>query len=160
MTRTQLEMATLARGVDRAVLRPARYLGSHHRVRTTVLGMGVAAAFAVAMIPVRDTVGAANIALVLVIGVVVDITLPWIPDAAPLVVRIALMLGGVVVIAIGSGFYIGAGLGPGPRDGLMTGLAKRSVGGFSISIRVARTTVEIEMSPSLRARITRVPPPR
>jgi uncharacterized membrane protein YczE len=49
-----------------------------------------------------------------------------------------MMLGGVVVIAIGSGLYIGAGLGPGPRDGLMTGFAKRG-----ISIRLARTSIEV-----------------
>jgi uncharacterized membrane protein YczE len=42
------------------------------------------------------------------------------------------------VIAIGSGLYIGSGLGPGPRDGLMTGLARRG-----LSIRVARTTIEV-----------------
>ena len=52
--------------------------------------------------------------------------------------RIFLMLGGIVVIGIGSGFYIGAGLGPGPRDGLMVGLAKRG-----INIGKARTGVEI-----------------
>ena len=49
-----------------------------------------------------------------------------------------MMLGGVVVIAIGSGLYIGAGLGPGPRDGLMTGLARHG-----LSIRLARTGIEV-----------------
>ena len=49
-----------------------------------------------------------------------------------------MMLGGVVIIAIGSGLYIGAGLGPGPRDGLMTGLARHG-----ISIRLARTGIEV-----------------
>jgi uncharacterized membrane protein YczE len=78
-----------------------------------------------------------------VIGVVVDITLPWIPDFDLIITRTLLMLAGVTVIAIGSGFYIGAGLGPGPRDGLMTGLAKRSIGTWPISIRVARTAVEL-----------------
>ena len=49
-----------------------------------------------------------------------------------------MMLAGVAIIAVGSGLYIGAGLGPGPRDGLMTGLARRGV-----SIRVARTGIEL-----------------
>jgi uncharacterized membrane protein YczE len=49
-----------------------------------------------------------------------------------------MMLSGVVIIAIGSGFYIGSGLGPGPRDGLMTGLARHG-----LSIRVARTGIEL-----------------
>ena len=53
------------------------------------------------------------------------------------------MFGGVVVIAIGTGLYIGAGLGPGPRDGLMTGLAELAIRGRPISIRVARTTIEM-----------------
>ena len=49
-----------------------------------------------------------------------------------------MMLGGVVVIGAGSGLYIGAGLGPGPRDGLMTGLGRHGV-----SIHVARTAIEL-----------------
>jgi uncharacterized membrane protein YczE len=48
------------------------------------------------------------------------------------------MLSGIIMIAFGSGLYIGSGLGPGPRDGLMTGLARRG-----ISIRTARTAVEL-----------------
>ena len=56
------------------------------------------------------------------------------------VLRTALMFGGIVVTGIGSGIYIGAGLGPGPRDGLMTGLAAR---GMRISI--ARTGVEVSI---------------
>ena len=49
-----------------------------------------------------------------------------------------MMLSGVVVVALGSGLYIGSGLGPGPRDGLMTGLAARG-----IPLRVARTGIEV-----------------
>lgn len=94
-------------------------------------------------IPLRERVGLGTLLNAVVIGLVVDATLPWVPDAELIVVRTALMLGGVTLIAIGSGFYIGAGLGPGPRDGLMTGLAKRSPAGRSISIRVARTSVEL-----------------
>jgi uncharacterized membrane protein YczE len=48
------------------------------------------------------------------------------------------MLGGIVLVAIGSGFYIGAGLGPGPRDGLMTGLARRG-----LSLAWVRAGIEI-----------------
>lgn len=77
------------------------------------------------------------------IGVVVDLTAPLIPETDHLVIRVTMMLGGVVLIAVGSGFYIGAGLGPGPRDGLMTGLARHTALGRSISIRVARTFVEL-----------------
>ncbi len=94
-------------------------------------------------IPLRERPGLGTLLNAVVIGLVVDVTLPWIPESDLIVTRTLLMLGGVTVIAIGSGFYIGAGLGPGPRDGLMTGLAKRSIGGWQISIRVARTAVEL-----------------
>jgi len=94
-------------------------------------------------IPLRERPGLGTLLNAIVIGLVVDLTLPWVPDSANLTMRFALMIGGVVVIAVGSGFYIGAGLGPGPRDGLMTGLAKRHMFGRQISIRAARTGVEI-----------------
>ena len=68
----------------------------------------------------------------------VDLVLPMLPSTDHLVPRIAMMIGGILLIAVGSGFYIGAGLGPGPRDGLMTGLARRG-----LSIRVARTGIEV-----------------
>lgn len=89
-------------------------------------------------IPLGETMGLGTILNAVVIGVVVDIALPLLPEPELIVVRTAMMIGGVVVIAIGSGLYIGAGLGPGPRDGLMTGFAKRG-----ISIRFARTAIEI-----------------
>ena len=94
-------------------------------------------------IPLRERPGLGTLLNATVIGVVVDITLPLIPDTSLIVTRSLLMLGGVTVIAVGSGFYIGAGLGPGPRDGLMTGLAKRSIGGRQISVRASRTAVEL-----------------
>lgn len=94
-------------------------------------------------IPLSERPGLGTLLNAVVIGVVVDLTLPLIPEMSGLVPRLALMVGGVVIIAAGSGLYIGSGLGPGPRDGLMTGLAKRSIGRRQISIGVARTTVEL-----------------
>ena len=61
------------------------------------------------------------------------------PDSDFLLARVAYLAAGMLFIAFGSGLYIGAELGSGPRDGLMLGLNKR----FGISIRLARTTVEI-----------------
>jgi uncharacterized membrane protein YczE len=52
--------------------------------------------------------------------------------------RIPMLLGGILLVALGSALYIGSGLGPGPRDGIMTGLAARG-----IQIRVARTFIEV-----------------
>ena len=94
-------------------------------------------------IPLHERPGLGTILNAIVIGLVVDLTAPLIPETDLLVIRIPMMLGGVVLIAVGSGFYIGAGLGPGPRDGLMTGLAKHTALGRSISIRAARTFVEL-----------------
>ena len=94
-------------------------------------------------VPLHERPGLGTILNAIVIGVVVDLTAPLIPETNLLVIRITMMLGGVVLIAVGSGFYIGAGLGPGPRDGLMTGLAKHTALGRSISIRAARTFVEL-----------------
>ena len=89
-------------------------------------------------IPLGETMGLGTVLNAIEIGLVVDLVLPLLPEPELIVARTAMMLGGVVVIAIGSGLYIGAGLGPGPRDGLMTGFAKRG-----ISIQFARTTIEL-----------------
>ncbi len=105
-------------------------------VGTVIILTGVA--LLVLWIPLRERMGIGTALNAVEIGIVVDLVLPHLPADAPFGVRLTMMLGGVVVIAVGSGFYIGAGLGPGPRDGLMTGLAKRGW-----SIRVARTGIEI-----------------
>lgn len=79
-------------------------------------------------IPLRERFGLGTILNVALIGNVLNVTLLVLPDplgALPL--RWAAMLGGVTLIGIGSGLYIGAGMGPGPRDGLMTGLARRGL---------------------------------
>lgn len=76
-------------------------------------------------IPLRERPGIGTLCNAVVIGLVVDATLWAMPEMHQLAPRIALMLLGPVVVAVGSGYYIGAGLGPGPRDGLMTGLARR-----------------------------------
>ena len=63
------------------------------------------------------------------------------PDTVEsLAIRWTMLLGGILMVAIGSGFYIGAGLGPGPRDGLMTGIARRGV-----NIGFARFGIEISV---------------
>lgn len=105
-------------------------------VGTVIILTGVA--ILVLWIPLREQPGLGTILNALEIGIVVDLVLPLIPDPELLVPRLAMMAGGIVVIAIGSGLYIGAGLGPGPRDGLMTGLARRG-----ISVRLARTGIEV-----------------
>ena len=78
-------------------------------------------------IPLRETPGLGTVLNAVEIGLVVDLVLPLVPEPAGLPARLAMMFVGVVVIGIGSAAYIGAGLGPGPRDGLMTGIAKRGI---------------------------------
>jgi uncharacterized membrane protein YczE len=89
-------------------------------------------------VPLREQPGLGTVLNAVEIGLVVDLVLPIIPDPDQLVVRFAMMLGGVVLIGLGSGCYIGAGLGPGPRDGLMTGISRHGVLG-----RAARTGIEV-----------------
>jgi uncharacterized membrane protein YczE len=89
-------------------------------------------------IPLRQRPGFGTVANAVVVGLVMQAALDaWSkPDA--LAAQIALMLGGVLLNGIATGMYIGARLGPGPRDGLMTGLAARGH-----SIRVVRTGIEV-----------------
>jgi uncharacterized membrane protein YczE len=91
-------------------------------------------------IPLGEQMGLGTVLNAIEIGIVVDLVLPLLPGPDLLIARAPMMLGGVVLIAIGSGLYIGAGLGPGPRDGLMTGMARRGV-----SIRFARTAIELSV---------------
>jgi uncharacterized membrane protein YczE len=68
----------------------------------------------------------------------INLTIFVIPQPRELPVRALTLLAAVVLNGVATGAYIGAGLGPGPRDGLMTGLARRG-----LSIRVARTGIEL-----------------
>jgi len=76
-------------------------------------------------IPIRERPGLGTLLNVLVIGLVVDGTLAVVDAPDALWQRIAFLVAGIFVFGPGSGLYIGSGLGPGPRDGLMTGLARR-----------------------------------
>jgi uncharacterized membrane protein YczE len=89
-------------------------------------------------IPLRQRPGLGTISNVIVIGVVVDIMLAIASPVHAFPAQLALMLSAVVLNGVATGLYIGAGLGPGPRDGLMTGLAARGH-----SIRVVRTGIEL-----------------
>jgi len=89
-------------------------------------------------IPLRQRPGLGTLSNVVVIGLVINLTLASLPAPHELAVRVAAMLGGVVLNGIATGAYIGAGLGPGPRDGVMTGFAARGH-----SIRVVRTAIEV-----------------
>ncbi|WDV50305.1 hypothetical protein PV963_07985 [Streptomyces coeruleorubidus] len=98
----------------------------------------VGAAVLLAWIPLRQRPGLGTISNVLVIGVAMDATLALVPDAHGLAVRGTLLVTGIVLNGAATGLYIAARFGPGPRDGLMTGLHQRT----GVSIRVVRTVIE------------------
>ena len=90
-------------------------------------------------IPLRQMPGLGTVANVIVIGVASDVGLALFERPDSLVARTALLLGGIVLNGLAGALYIGAQLGPGPRDGLMTGLVRRT----GWSVRVVRTSIEL-----------------
>lgn len=99
----------------------------------------VAVVVLLAWIPMRQMPGLGTLANTLLLGPFADINLALLdtPDSLP--VRCAYLLGGVLLCALATALYVGAQLGPGPRDGLMTGLARRT----GWSIRRVRTVIEV-----------------
>jgi uncharacterized membrane protein YczE len=91
-----------------------------------------------AWIPLRNRPGIGTVANVVVIAITVDAGLAILHTPTSLPVRVAMMVGAVVLNAISTVLYIGAGFGPGPRDGLMTGLVVRT----GLSVRLVRTSLE------------------
>jgi len=92
-----------------------------------------------AWIPLRQWPGLGTISNAIVIGLVTDLTLSTVERPDELWLRIVFMLAGIVVNALAGALYIGAQFGPGPRDGLMTGLVRRT----GLSVRLVRTTIEV-----------------
>lgn len=97
--------------------------------------------FAVLMlwIPLRQWPGLGTVANAVLIGVATDTTLRLLSSPDALAARTALLLGGVLLNGVAGALYIGSQLGPGPRDGLMTGIARRT----GLSIRLVRTGLEV-----------------
>lgn len=100
---------------------------------------GVAVIALAVWIPLRQRPGIGTIANVIVIGIVADLTLAVLPDQQFLPAQLGVLGAGILMNAIATGLYIGAGLGPGPRDGLMTGLSRIT----GRSIRFVRTIIEV-----------------
>ncbi|MGW5558613.1 membrane protein YczE [Micromonospora sp. NPDC003944] len=102
--------------------------------------IGVGALVLLLWIPLRQRPGLGTVSNVVVIGLVVDATLALLPPGGPLSVRIAMLVTGIVANGAATALYLGARLGPGPRDGLMTGYVARRPGR---SIRLVRTVIEV-----------------
>lgn len=116
-------------------------------VRSTGLGFGTVVALTsvlvlLAWVPLRQRPGIGTVANVVVISLAIGPGLAataWlVPDPGP-VARVALALGGIVLNGMATAAYIGVRLGPGPRDGLMTGLVQRT----GWSVRLVRTAIEV-----------------
>jgi uncharacterized membrane protein YczE len=99
------------------------------------------AAVLLAWIPLRQKPGIGTVSNVFVIGFAVDATLALMPDLDLLGAQVSLLAISVILNAIAGAAYIGAGLGPGPRDGLMTGLVRRTGG----SVGRIRTGIELSV---------------
>ena len=89
-------------------------------------------------IPLRQRPGPGTLANAVLVGAFVDVGLWLIPEVSHLGLRVAMLAGGIVLCGLATGMYVGAGLGPGPRDGLMTGIAARGV-----PLGVARVAIEL-----------------
>ena len=89
-------------------------------------------------IPLRQRPGLGTLSNVLLVGLTLDLALVLLPEPGPMPLRFGFLVVAIVLNAVATGLYVGAGLGPGPRDGLMTGLAARGH-----SVRVVRTAIEL-----------------
>ncbi|WP_245547234.1 YczE/YyaS/YitT family protein [Nocardia brevicatena] len=92
-----------------------------------------------AWVPLRQRPGVGTVSNVVLVGVSVDMGLWLLPQWESMPVRAAAMVLAVVLNALAGVLYLGAGLGPGPRDGLMTGIVRRT----GWSVRLVRTTIEV-----------------
>ncbi|WP_411133798.1 YczE/YyaS/YitT family protein [Streptomyces sp. C10] len=90
-------------------------------------------------IPLRQRPGLGTVSNVVILGLVMDATLAWVPELDSLVARIPLLAGAVLLNGAATGLYIAADFGPGPRDGLMTGLHRRT----GRPVRLVRTCIEV-----------------
>nr|WP_239162911.1 hypothetical protein [Actinoplanes rishiriensis] len=91
-------------------------------------------------IPLRQRPGFGTIANVVVVAVAVDVALAVLPLGQGLTARTGYLVSGILLNGLATGLYIGARFGPGPRDGLMTGIAARFP---RLSLRLVRTSIEL-----------------
>ena len=100
-------------------------ISNHTGIPIGTVSILVGLVLLLAWIPLHERYGVGTLCNVVVIGLVIDVMLPLLPDDAPMGIRIAMLVIGAFLFGPGSGFYIGVRLGAGPRDGLMTAVAAR-----------------------------------
>ncbi len=89
--------------------------------------------------PLRQRPGVGTVLNIFIIGTVTDLALTVLPAPDSLALRVALLCFGICLNGLAGGAYIGAGLGPGPRDGLMTGFCRRT----GLPVKLVRTAIEL-----------------
>lgn len=92
-----------------------------------------------AWIPLRQRPGFGTVCNAVMIGVIFDVVLPWIPVTHRIDARVTMLTVAVLLCGLATGMYVSVGWGAGPRDGLMTGLARRT----GLSVRLTRTAIEV-----------------
>lgn len=136
-----ISMALLVRGTLGVLPWDVLHQGVARHIPLTFGQIVILASLAVLLlwIPLRQPPGLGTVLNAVLIGLVVDPALGWLHEPDGLLPRLALMVAGIVLNGVATAMYIGAQLGPGPRDGLMTGLAVRT----GRSIRLVRTVIEV-----------------
>jgi uncharacterized membrane protein YczE len=119
------------------VLHQGIALALDRRIGTVSIAVG--ALVLLLWIPLRQRPGLGTVSNVLVVGLTMNATLAVLPEQHAMAGRVTLLGAAVLLCGLATGMYISAGFGPGPRDGLMTGIARRT----GISIRLSRTIIEL-----------------
>lgn len=134
-------MAMVVRGALGAIPWDVLHTGLIEHIPITFGQISILLAMVVLLmwIPLRQMPGLGTVANVFLVGLAADIALAIVPVTGDIGVRLALMLGGILLNAMATAMYMGSQLGPGPRDGFMTGLARVT----GRSIRLVRTLIEV-----------------
>jgi uncharacterized membrane protein YczE len=114
-------------------------LARHLHLSIGVVSIIVGAVVLLGWIPLRQRPGLGTLSNVVLVGASLDWALDLLPTPHPMALRVGYLALGIVLCAFATGLYISARFGPGPRDGLMTGIPRRT----RLSVRVARTIIEV-----------------
>ena len=113
--------------------------GEQSAISVGTMTVIISALVLLAWIPLRQRPGLGTVLNALLIGIAIDVTLRVLPGLDAVALRALALVAGIVLVGAGSGVYLACRLGPGPRDGLMTGLHRRT----GLSLRVVRTGIEV-----------------
>ena len=104
-------------------------------ISTFIVSIGVL----ILWIPLKQKPGIGTILNTIIISIILDVSLPYLPTPESFFLQALQVFIGVIIVGLGSGFYLISNLGPGSRDGLMTGLQKKT----NLPIALIRATIEV-----------------